>query len=176
MSEICTYGGGQYGEPEPPYGECLTSPAPPPPPTPTGITADIVVVAEDIIKLTFSEELAVEQFLLSKYSYSIDSLGDAYPVVVKQVLVPEGPTTLNLFLQVSKLAPGGTYKITVSATLYQKSGIPVAPYAKVWNHHRTKVDAVIAGLADLFDTRERSNLRGLLEAIMISDELIGGDY
>jgi len=22
---ICTYGGGQYGEPEPPYGECLES-------------------------------------------------------------------------------------------------------------------------------------------------------
>jgi hypothetical protein len=163
-----------------------------PTPTDSTRTASVFVVARDILKVNFTSAVAVRDSLLNPESYVISLLeGDVLPVVV-EVLPIEDPTTTSVFLRLSPKAElGSTYQLTMPSAgatgeifdediddrvLYDPDGVPLATMSDQWTHHRTKVDSVLASMAGMYEKQVGGNLRMLLQAIMISDEEIGGDF
>lgn len=136
----------------------------------------VFVVAQDLLRLDFTGSLAIESTYLDKNSYSIVALDDPDTVTIEDILQPEGHSSKTVFLKVRGLKLGKTYRITVTSTLFEINGRSLPQVTSTWKQRRTKLDSTIASMANMYNTRGRSNIRGLLEAIMISDETIGGDF
>ena len=138
----------------------------------------LFVVAQDVVRFKFTSELAVDSPYRSIDSYKIENLsggGDA--CWIKEVLPVLGRTNSYLFISLGGIGFGNTYKFTVLDQLvHDNYGGMIEECSIIWTHHRTKVDSAISGLASVYDLRQRSNLRGMIEAMMIEDEIIGGDF
>lgn len=137
----------------------------------------LLVIAQDVVLFRFSGELAVDSPYLSTSSYKIEGIGHSDDCWVASVLPVLGRTSTDLYIKLGGIMYGNTYKFTVlDQQVHDNYGGILNECSITWTHHRTKVDSVIAGLPGGLDLRERSNVRGLVEAMMISDEIIGGDF
>ena len=138
----------------------------------------LFVIAQDVVRFKFTSELAVDSPYRSVESYRIENLsggGDA--CWIKEVLPVLGRTNSYLFISLGGIGFGNTYKFTVlDRAVHDNYGGMIEECSITWTHHRTKVDSAISGLASAYDLRQRSNLRGMIEAMMIEDEIIGGDF
>jgi len=138
---------------------------------------EIFVISEDLLQIEFTQDLAVIDSYFDLTSFSITPLGGAADVFIEGVLTPIGAKTPYLFLKIKGLRFGSQYQFNVSfQKLHSSDGSWVAPQSGAWLMRRTKVDSMRASLARFYDTRSRGLIRGLIEAIMISDEKIGGDF
>lgn len=139
--------------------------------------SNIFVVRESLIRVDFDSELAVTSALLDPVNYSITPLRPVGSVYVLDVLPLDTKVTNYIFLSVRGLKLDQFYSINIPAdTLKDRSGRTIGSIQHVWKMRRTKVDTTIASLPKMYDTKSRSTIVGILEAIMISDEKIGGDY
>lgn len=143
----------------------------------TARIVDVFVVSKDLIKLEFSQSLAVEAKYYDLQNYAITALGGAPAVVVLGVLDPAASKVPSVFVQVQGLIEGGVYQFHIpNQSLYSANGMYVPEHIVTWTMRRTKVDSTRNSLARFYDTKSRGLIRGLIEAIMISDEKIGGDF
>jgi hypothetical protein len=85
----CTYGGGQYGEPEPPYGLCLDAEPEPPGPTSSAIRGKLFVVANNAIKLIFTGNVVTSGGYSIPTGYNIIDLDGIENPIVKSVYPTE---------------------------------------------------------------------------------------
>jgi len=148
----------------------------------------VTPIAKDVIKLIFASFVVVNEGLLNPDSYSI-----AAGIAVKTVLPPEDDITDSILLQLSPGAVAGTEyeitipsagiedkispdKISVDTTLYTPDGSPLKTMSATWTHHKTKVDAVLRTLPQMYKKSTDSVVRMLLQSIGMSDEAIGGDF
>jgi len=183
---FCAYGGGQYGEPEPPYGECLEAePEPPVPPVPTSsaIRGRLFVIANNAIKLIFTGNVVTSGGYNLPTGYNIIDLDGIENPIVKSVYPTEEKIIDHVILEVQGLREKGHYTLILdNDKIYDSDGDPLNegdPLNNIvvnWYMRKTKVDSALLGAARRFDKKIGSNIRGILEAVMISDEEIGGDY
>ena len=138
----------------------------------------VFVVAQDILKVTVNNDLAITKAYGNPASYDVLNVaGEA--VEVKSVLPVSGKSTKDIWLQISKPTTGGTYKVQINGSrvhLIDGTLLGSNLISSEYKHNRTKVDAVIQSMPELYDLGNRTVLRGLFEAILISDEEIGGDF
>jgi len=135
---------------------------------------DIIVISKDSIRLEFSGSLAVDSNLLNAENYQITPATGIY---VDSVLRPSGSYTTNVQLLVRGLQEDQEYVLTLAdEELRAINGDYVDETFLEWTHRKTKTDLMISSISPAYDTRKRSNIRGVLEAITISDEEIGGNY
>lgn len=142
---------------------------------------NVFVVGKDIIKANFTSEVATTPGLFSVDSYSVDPISDGVEVEVRDVLLTEEPTVSSVFIVVSKPTMDQLYKLTIRlGAIYDPNGTPLAELTATWKHVRTKVDSVLDSFPLMYGTadgtRNRSQIRTILEAISISDEEIGGSF
>jgi len=137
----------------------------------------IFIVQELLIRVDFTGELAIIPELLDPTNYSITPTRPIGDVTITGVLPPDGTTTDKIFLQVLGLKLDQYYSLDIpGGVLRDREGRSLDTIQFTWRMRRTKMDVTVAGLPKLYDTRERTTVTGILEAIMISDEEIGGDY
>lgn len=140
-------------------------------------TNPLLVIAQDVVRFKFTGELAVDSPYRNIDSYQIENLSGSDACWIKEVLPVLGRTNAYLYISLGGIGFGNTYKFTVlDQMVHDNYGGAIEECSITWTHHRTKVDSAISGLASAYDLRQRSNLRGMIEAMMIEDEIIGGDF
>jgi len=143
----------------------------------TTVLQDLFVVAKDVIMVILSNNVINNKFLNNASNYTITNLSGGVAGVVDRVLPAYGRSVNSFFLHVKMLQLGQTYKLTIKdRSIFDSSGLPVPQAEITWLMHRTKVDMTIRTLADLYNKEVGSVIRSLVEAMMISDEKIGGDF
>lgn len=151
---------------------------------------EATVIARDVVKLTFTNPVAVTKSLLSPRSYEITRLSGIAQPAVAEVLPLEDHVTTVVFLKLSPKARfEDQYQLVLPSagtatelfddeipdtTLYSRAGDLLGRMETNWTHYRTKVDTVLASLAGLYDLEFKSNLRSILQVVSFSDEEIGG--
>jgi len=164
---ICTYGGGQYGEPDPPYGECLDESGPTPP-SPTILRIlTVQLIADDEVRIKFSIPMSLDGLTnVANYVFA--------PVVqVNEVLVPTALGSINYVdLHVTGLASGVQYTLSLNNIVdVNESGVTAE---LVFTPGDTKSTKLMGGLPRMYTSDIKSLMRHLLVAVGIEDEIIGG--
>jgi len=137
----------------------------------SGYLTKIFIIDHDVIRLFFSELLSVDRalqnisnFILSPTSATIQSIRGSY-----------GATTLFVDFYVLGLTDGMEYEIGHHEdTLRDADGLFLTPTKVPWTYTLTKVEMTKSSLAQMYDLTLESHLRGIVQAIMVSDEEIGG--
>lgn len=150
---------------------------------------EILLISREVVRIAFSGSLAVTSDMLNTASYTITPLnGDG--VVVEDVAVPGGADAVEtryVFLIVRGLVSGCSYHLSIDEGIFSDTyGRRLPEIIIRWTQHYTKMDKVVIGLSHRFvvggytilkgELDSRSIVRGILEAITISDEIIGGDF
>jgi len=140
--------------------------------------SDIFVIAHDVVLVLFSSVIAKDDAYRAVASYQVTNLSNSDEAVILDVLPTYDDSASDLlFLRMANLVNNNQYEITIiDRILSDVSGYKVPEISIKWTMHRTKVDSALAAIPDLYQKRIGSNIRALIEAIMISDEKIGGDY
>jgi hypothetical protein len=137
----------------------------------------VFVVAEDSIRLIFTSSVAVYGSYYDPTIYTIVDLdGTEQPEVVSVYPVID-KTPIHVTLETRGLRSGKRYSIAIAnSSVFDGNGDALTDILEKFLMRRTKVDSGLQGAARRFDKKLGSNIRGTLEAIMINDELIGGDF
>ncbi len=134
--------------------------------------SSVEYLAADLIKVTFSESVVVNNAYKLVGNYT--AVNDAGSWPVQQVIVPYNTDVLDyVLLQISPQEVEVTYTITV-ANLTGRSGSSLEGTSASWTYHRTKIDSLLASMPTMYDKRPTANIRGLLTAIALGDNGVGG--
>lgn len=142
----------------------------------TASIGSVFVLARDLIKINISgTELSLTSSYFDTDNYSIVSLVTSNSVAVKQVLPVSGYSADSILLSVKGMTIGEQHQVSVSG-LRDIVGKSILATSFTFTPKRTKLDTVVDSLSKMYAVRNRGNLRGLIEAVTISDEEIGGDF
>jgi hypothetical protein len=148
--------------------------------------SSIVVIARDMLMVTFRESLIVDSAYLDAASYTITAVTDgAAAIQITNVLMqfdedenPKFSSTPYLFLQVTQPTLGAVYNIdivTPTSLRYVDGTSPAAAVTvRKFQSRYTKTDQTLRSIPKHFDKRVTAEIRTLLTAISLSDDLIGG--
>lgn len=136
-----------------------------------------LLVAKDVIMLALTGGFVVtNKTLKDPGTYSITDLSGGSSPSILEVLPTYETLTDKVFLRISQLTLGHQYSLTLlEGKLSDKNGGKLPSQTITWTMKRTKADTVFEGIKTMA-TKSRGPVRGLIEAIMISDEKIGGDF
>ncbi len=80
-------------------------------------------------------------------------------------------------LQIAALVEGSTYEISTKVEVISGENGLMLPATKMpWVHTISKVAMTLGNLAHMYDLTPESHIRSVVQAIMISDEEIGGSF
>ena len=137
----------------------------------------IFIVAYDTIRLDFTEVILSVGEAQQPANYLVESLGSNPTPLIEYIRTSYSRGTSYIFVKLLGLEYGGTYRFSITSnTIFDLDGADIPAISKTWTMHRSKADSVIKGMIKMYDTNIGSTLRGLVEAICISDETIGGDF
>jgi hypothetical protein len=137
----------------------------------------IFVVAKDVLRINLATNIISTPAFYDTNNYIITALDGGRDSEVLEVLPAQGKIIDKFFLKVAPPELGKQYMLTIrDYYLFDQTGLPLVGIYGNWTAHRTKVDSVNSSLARMYNTKIGGNLRSIVEAIMISDEEIGGDY
>jgi len=143
--------------------------------TSANIVVDIFIVAKDVIMVMFSEGVVANNEYKDVNNYEITSVSGGTVPVVSQVLPAYERVPQIVLLKVDYLELGNEYSLLIKQ-IYNSDGKVSSNVTATWIQHKTKVDIAISTLSDMWNTSNRSIIRSIIEAVMISDEKIGGNY
>jgi len=138
----------------------------------------IFVVAKNVILVTFTSTVAVNEALKNIANYTITNLSGGPTPVVTEILPTYKPdVTYAVFFKIEQLVCQQEYSFNILDKVIQdQNGNNIDETTKIWLMHSTKVDSALGNLAKLYNTSIGSGIRAILDAMMISDEQIGGDF
>jgi len=172
---LCSFGEGPYG-PDTPYSNYWTEIFPIITPVARKID-NVFVVAKDVIKIIMSVAVVNNRFLNEILNYSVINMSGVSNSIVDRVMPIPSRTTMTISLHVKELKAGQTYKVTIKdSSIFDVSGVALLETSFTWVMRQTKIDRSIKTFAKLYNMKVGSTLRGLVEAMMISDEQIGGAF
>lgn len=139
--------------------------------------SQILVVAEDSIRLVFTGNVVKSDTYLNPSSYELVDLDGTEQPTVDSVYPVDDQTPGHVTLGTKGLRAGKRYSIEIGRhTVYDGNGYPLTDILEKFLMRRTKTDSALQGAARRFNKKIGGDLRGVLEAVMISDEEIGGDF
>lgn len=135
----------------------------------------IFVVSSDVIKVIFTGSVSTGKGYSLATSYPVTPLSGSEEVTVLEVLASEGLSTTFAFLRIRGLLAGNNYRLTLtSGGIFDINGNSLGVSSSTWAQRKTKVDSAVNSLPRMYDIGHHSTVRAILEAMMISDEEIGG--
>jgi len=147
---------------------------------PVAVTAPAVsscdVWAADMLEVVFDQLMANNADLNNPANYAVaaDVPGSAIPVVTAVRPHGTGPTR-RVFLQISTFDVGQKYTVSVNRAIANTDNVALgASNTARFVGRSTKVDNAVKSRPGFYDTSFNTNLRAVLNAVMRSDDLIGG--
>lgn len=145
-----------------------------------GDTAAITVtyIAQNLIRVDFIAELVVDDALYTVDNYSItfaDGSGNT-DVNIREVVEfkDDRTTTQHVLLLTDRHTRGTAYELTVTDLRPRVGGTLPAATSAARTNRRTKVDTILQSLPSFYDRRPRAIIAGIMGAIGLEDERIGG--
>ena len=146
--------------------------------TQSDVHIGVIVVAKDIILVNFSNRIVSDENLFDILNYEILSdTGGVVTAKVIRVLRTYFRATTSVFFHVKYLEWGNRYRFNIESNkIFDEIGKPLAAQSVVWLMQRTKVDSMISFFQRLYNNKigDFSSMRLLVQAIAMSDEIIGG--
>jgi len=136
----------------------------------------LVLISSSLLELTFNRPVAVNADLYDTSNYNVSSVDDTLPpVTIDQILNVPTPSTARIYLRVRGTVLGSTYVLT-ARNIISTTGVALAPSGTraAFLSRETKTDSIISSFSSLYSTDPTSIVGGLLHAISMSDDLIGG--
>ena len=138
----------------------------------------VIVIAKDILLVNFSNRIVSDENLFDILNYEILSdTGGVVTAKVIRVLRTYFRATTSVFFHVKYLEWGNRYRFNIESNkIFDEIGKPLAAQSVVWLMQRTKVDSMISFFQRLYNNKigDFSSMRLLVQAIAMSDEIIGG--
>jgi len=141
------------------------------------IITDVFVISKESIMVTFSGSIVDNRFLKNVNNYVIvDLSGGSNPVITG--IVTYSKVTNKVIFEVDQLVYGHRYQFKLlEGTVYDTDGNDLVESKSSWLMRFTKTDNSIYKVGRKGMNGERGSiLRAIMEALMISDERIGGDF
>lgn len=142
--------------------------------------ADVEVLAKDLIRIKFFDEMVVDDDYYNPETYTLVLEEGSGPSRVVEVLElkDDSKTALDVLLRVQNLTDGSRYRVFVGGdegALTTRGGASYADkVGGAMQVYHTKLDALRRSVPKHYDTRPGSNLGGVLTAISLIDNEIGG--
>lgn len=147
------------------------------PPSEPGPLLSVRVITKTQIILTFQREYVINDDLLDPSNYWIESDGPS-STNIDAVLVEAGndrASSNSVLLTVQTMTSGVLYTISAQQII-DVNGITVDTLSTIsWPFRVTKVQNMLSKLPRHFDLDSESTLRGLVTAIALVDDQIGGN-
>jgi len=145
-----------------------------------GSIDQVKIIAEDVLRVTFGISIAIDEALrdISNWEVLVIPSGDD-PQVVDVRIDPTADTVTSVDLEVTKTTKGVTYQVNAH-NLSDDDGVSVVnadgehTLSARFSSHLTKVDSILNQLPGPFSSTLDSNIRQILSAIAIEDDVIGG--
>jgi hypothetical protein len=139
--------------------------------------SDIFVVAKNVIMVTFSDNVVANSDLFYVGNYNLVNVSGGAPPVILSVLPTYSRVTNKVFFKLFNLVSGNLYRFEVLNEKIRTSAGHFLPASSFeWWMRHTKVDMGLSTIPSTFNKESGSTVRSLIEAIMMSDEKIGGDF
>jgi hypothetical protein len=147
-------------------------------------------IAYDHLRVFFPEPVSVNQALASTSTYVISGVTEgSVPVEVRSVIgadFGDNDTKTFVDLQITRATLDAVYLLTVTGIQLANQDTLVSQPANLeqavdgvgmvakFKSTKTKTDSMVVGLAGMYDTQIDSTLRGVLAAMALEDERVGG--
>lgn len=134
------------------------------------------IISKDLVKINFAVDVLTVPSVYVVANYTVSGVGVSNPEVF-EVVTPSSREVSYILVGLRGSEIGGVYQLTVaSGTLFTASGDRLPEQSIDFTLHRTKLDLVLTSVPRFYSTKSGSIFRSILEAVMISDEEIGGDF
>jgi len=140
-----------------------------------GPDIDIVsaeMISADMVRVTVEAAVVVDDAYNEPTNYTVTPAGGG-TLNVRQVLPVNTKITTEIILVIDRAIKGQTYTVSVSSNVRGTQGQTVEGSAEFVSR-RTKIETLLRGMPAHYDTMPGSNIRSVLTAIGLSDDLIGG--
>ena len=143
------------------------------------VVSSVDVLAKDLIRMNFSEDIVVNDAYKSAASYSVFQTSDPLQqLAIRRVLQPQDGslTVRDVILHIDGHTDGVLYSAKVVGSLVGRLGGIVDPDGTTGQFfsRRTKMDTTLSIIPKHYSKRPTSEFRGVLQAIMDQDDIIGG--
>lgn len=144
----------------------------------TNISIDLVfVVASDVLRIELSSTVLNNIEYSNIANYTLQNLSGGSNGIVVRVIPVDDRESDKIYLEVKNMSNGSRYKVTITNNIMRTASNSLVIFsAQKFTMHKTKVDSGILSFPRMYNTNVGSTLRGLIEAMMISDDQIGGDF
>lgn len=141
------------------------------PPSAINIT-DINILTKRLVRITFDDEIIVNDNYNAVSNYSINVLQGSGAVEVVGVLPINTDTSLDLILITYPMTSDTRYEVSIDS-LQTRDGLDFSVLGE-YVARVTKGDSILRSIPQHYDTRPESNLHQILLAMGQQDDLIGG--
>lgn len=147
-------------------------------PPPTEVSADPAadVLALNVVRIKFGLNVAITDALQAIDSYTITAVtSGADPVEIKGITGVDFEDDYLTYVDLVITTPteGATYQVEATGLVDEENRL-VIDNSALFLAHKTKTDSIIEGFPRTYSTTVEGTLRGILAAISLEDELIGG--
>ncbi len=140
------------------------------------VTEAVSIISKDLVKLNLVLDIVTIPSVYTLSNYSVVGIGVPNPTVI-DIITASDREVSSILVVLSGTQAGGTYQLSIaSGVFYTASGDSLPKQTIDFTLHRTKLDFVLTSVPRFYNTASKSNFRSILEAIMMSDEEIGGDF
>lgn len=146
-----------------------------------GVESRIEFIREDLVKVTLDYEVLLNEayFDVSNYTIALAGGDGSSAIVVRAILKPSDDsvkTSDTIYIRTGPLQRGVEYELYIAGLTSSSTGTVVDNLTVPRTYRRTKVDSILSSCPSHFDKRPGSILGGLMTAIGISDNKIGGTF
>lgn len=143
------------------------------------VVSSIDVLAKDLIRMNFSEDIIVNNAYKARASYSVfESADPTKALAIREVQEPKDGTltTRESILHIDGHKDGVLYSVQVVGNVTGRLGGVIDPDGTTGQFfsRRTKMDTALAVIPKHYSKRPGSEIRGVLQAIANQDDIIGG--
>lgn len=134
------------------------------------------VLSRKLVRVSFLDEMVINEKYYDPSTYTLQLVEGSGESIVKRVLTyqDESQTALEAILETQNLNDGNTYRLFVEGLTSRAGKEYEDRDGNEFKVYRTKLDSILRSIPSHYDTRPGSNLGGLLTAIALSDNTIGG--
>lgn len=139
-----------------------------------GVVTAVDVLTSTLILVRFASAMKNDSRLQDPLSYSVVSTSLGTAVTIRSVETDTSASTTDVLLNLSAIAVGTTYTLTVTGMRTATGGVMSSSNRVQFIGRITKADSAINGTTRIYNTQPGAIYRNIILAITKEDDRIGG--